>query len=156
MESQNDQPAEVSGGLAGFLEPNPISGGIGKDLAIIERAIREGWDVPADVRTLAVDRMKKILGRDSVSIPCGDGGTFDSVYMADRNAIGATAQLRGMTGENQAERHHSDKLAQDDKHLALGVAELAAKISDADFIALAKKHQRLDLLPPALRAIAGG
>lgn len=150
----DEAPSLASDGVAGVLPISDLNEER-RDLGILRRAAKEGWDVPACDRPDIVQRMVGIVKRTSVTVG-SMMGPIESEGVADAQAIRAAQVLVAMTGQNQADRHHEDKMHQDDKHLALGVAELAAKISDADFIALAKKHNRLDLLPARLREGIGG
>lgn len=115
-ETTGQPEGENPNGLAGFLKPHPISGGVGKDMAIINTAVRKNWDVPQRLRAEAMVRLRKIIRKDTVSVPQGESGSFDSESIADRNAISATNTLLSMTGQEQADRHHVEKIDADAKH----------------------------------------
>lgn len=150
MESQNGQPGDRVEGLVSISEMNEER----RDIGLAKRAAHEGWNVPAADRPKIVKRMVDIVARTSVPMATMTGVVEDE-RVADAHAIQASRVLLDMTNHGQRDRHHDDKLAQDDKHIALGVADLALRCSDADFIALARKHNRTDLLPPDLRAQIG-
>ena len=123
MDESNGEPEGVdSDGLSGFLEPHSIRGGIGHDLALLERAIREHWPIPADVRVKIIKRMVRVIERETVGIPTPTG-VYESEAQADRNAIGAAAQIRGMTQDDREQAAGGAKFLQAERFKA---AELAA------------------------------
>ncbi len=103
MESENTgEPAASEGGLAGFLEPHPISGGVGSDLQMIQRAVKRRWPMKPDVRIQVMKRLGEIVARASVAIPSADGQPVMNEAIADRNAIAAANVLRMMEEEDRA------------------------------------------------------
>lgn len=143
-----DEPASGMGSGA-LLEDN----GRGEEyrtLQVLERAVNSGWDVPAVMRPKIVDRLYEITQRPSVEV-LTKAGVFDSVGDADSNATAAARVLLGMTGQTQADRHHTEKLAQDDKHLAVSWADQLAKANPDELIEAAIRLGLVDKLPPAMR-----
>ena len=100
---------------------------VASDCKMIGRAIREEWDVPMDRRKGVINRMLRIVDKETVQIPTKDG-TFDSEYHADGNSIAAAKVLHAMVGTNQADRHLADKNARLDSGKAtenVGVVKLS-------------------------------
>lgn len=146
MDVNTVQPAAASG-LAGFLSEHPISGGIGADLKLLNRAVRKKWPIPREMRLRIIARLDQIIGRESVDIPGPDGMTFDSECQADRNAIGAARELRGMLAEDrdfamkgvvvaQGAKQHADKMEQGERQLTIDAARVLSQMSEADKKAL--------------------
>ena len=98
----------------GFLvRQNEMSG----DMDLIKRAVVEDWPVTAEIMKTSVDRLHEIQGRESVSIPCGEG-VFESVAVADANAIKAVTVLRSMV---EANRKRSDPSKANQTTINVGV-----------------------------------
>lgn len=121
-----------------------------RDCGVLRRAAHEGWDVPAEDRPHIVSRMVGIVKRQTVTVATMMG-PCESESVADGNAIQAARVILAMTGQQQADRHHADKLAQDDKHLAVSWADTLAKVPPDELIAAAIRLGMVDKLPPALR-----
>lgn len=70
------------------------------DMRMLTRAIREQWPIPRDERAPIVKRLQSIVAKTTVSVPV-EGGTVDSEFHADVNAISASNVLAKMVGANQ-------------------------------------------------------
>lgn len=118
MESQNGQPAEVSGGLR-VLESPSQTGGVCEDLAMVRRAVKEKWPMKPEVRAQLMARLGEIAVKSSVEVPGPEGVAVVNEAIADRNSIAAANVLRMMVEEDrsaefkgaghiQADRHHKE------------------------------------------------
>ena len=109
------------------------------DVSMVRRAIKEEWELPARVREGLPALMMDIAGDTEADA---------------RARVGAGSVLVAMTRVNQADRHHADAMAQDDKHLALTAAEMVSRLKDQDLIDMARRSGQLGLLPARLREMA--
>lgn len=82
---------------------------IGGDCAMLARATRHGWDIPAATRRAAVERMDAIVRRTAVTVATMNGPVEDE-GTADRHAVAAARVLTAMAGQEQADAHHADNL----------------------------------------------
>ncbi len=71
-----------------------------RDLKLLNRAIRNRWDIPAEYRTVMVNRLIRIVEKESVTVMTRTGPCCLE-EPADRNAILAAKVLIGMEGQNQ-------------------------------------------------------
>jgi hypothetical protein len=101
MNGTNGQPVPTEGGLAGLLQEHSISGGVGKDIALVERAVRRKWPMKPEVRLQMMKRLGEIVAKASVTIPTNEGETVENEAVADRNAIAAANVLRMMEEEDR-------------------------------------------------------
>lgn len=104
------------------------------DLRMIGRAVRERWDLPPGTADVVPQVMLGIVEK------CEE----------DRERIAAARVIVTMMGQNQADEHHADRVAQDDKHLQLDAARALAGVSQVDKIALIKRAGLGHLLPADL------
>lgn len=114
----NDFPAEslakggkgdgVRRGDTLLAEPENPRAATQSDLNLIRRAMRERWAVPADVQQLAVERLKMIIQKPTVTTMTQEGpASLDGP--ADANAVRAASVLVAMSAQNQADDHLADK-----------------------------------------------
>lgn len=122
MGDRHDEPdrelSPIDGG--GGLLPSS-HGEVGKDMQLLGRAIKEGWNIPEPVKVRAVACIHQILGEDvfemeatTVRAGGGDDGKSGNetkrIRMPNhRNQIAAANVLAKMTAQNQADRHLQSK-----------------------------------------------
>ena len=126
MEVIDAPPSEGQGGL--MLDPHHVRG----DRRMLARAMREGWDIKAKVRSDLPGTMAKIV--------------FDELQRPiDR--IGAARVIVAMQGQNQADRHHEDDLNLGTARLALDATQALAQMDDAGKRSLIEAAGLSHLLP---------
>ncbi len=129
---------------------------IASDAAMIRKAIRLRWPIPADRRDKIVNRLASIVEKTAVDIPVKDG-CFTSEYHADGNAIAASRVLAAMEAQNQSDEHQADKNARIDGGLPtesiglVGVNEQARKAAQS-LLANPALHDALNTISDALAA----
>lgn len=79
-----------------------------EDLALVARAIKRGWDVPPEFRSVLKERLRKIVEKDTVSVMTKDG-PIELDGPADSNAIRAAGVVVAMAAQDQADDHLADK-----------------------------------------------
>lgn len=118
MESQNDQPAGLPGGLR-VLDGASQTGGMCEDLAMIRRAVKEKWPMKPEVKAQIMARLGEIVAKTSVVVPGPEGTSVENEGVADRNSLAAANVLRLMiegdrdaefkgAGHIQSDRHHKE------------------------------------------------
>ena len=142
-DGKGDAPAGGQGELTVLGDPHREK----SDLNLIRKAVRLRWSVPDEKRPAVVGRLLKIMERESVDVPCGEG-VFPSTYHADANAIKAAAVLRGMEQDNQRDDHHADDLKKPGTTVNVGVQ--VNTMTDDDRIRIAVEAGVVHLLPPEL------
>lgn len=70
------------------------------DIALVKKAAEQRWPVTPDVMARSVERLDEIQSRKTVTVPCGEG-VFESVAVADANAIKAAVAIRSMVEQNR-------------------------------------------------------
>lgn len=111
---------------------------------------------PNALRGLAPDMREAIIADLDAGRKRGreimDGSEDAETALAglDRIVTASRAALV-IDGQAQADRHHVDKLAQDDKHLAASWADTLSKVPPDELIAAAIRLGMVDKLPPAMR-----
>lgn len=114
--------APHDGGEGGFCKPYRA----GAHIALVGRAVTERWPTTEEVRKQVADEMAKIALKRTTTV----GGMEGPIEVDnDRNQTAAARVYAGMVGQNQADEHHSDKLHQDDKHLAVDMVAALAQQS---------------------------
>lgn len=79
------------------------------DARLVERAVRDGWDISPEMRKAIKARLLSIVKKKTVDIPCGEG-VFPSESVADSNAIAASRVAATINAQDQADDHHEDDL----------------------------------------------
>lgn len=80
------------------------------DLRLLNRAVKEEWDVSTPVRRAAIARLAKIVRKETVTVMT-KAGEAELDGPADTNAIGAASVLERMVRANQGDQHHVEKIA---------------------------------------------
>jgi len=111
-----DQIAESAGGqgaaLASVLtDPHHIRA----DIKTLQRAVREDWPVPPEVRPEIIRRLVGIVSKTENVVQTMNGQAMVD-GPADRNAIAAAALLRQMTADRSDDERHLERLRYGDKH----------------------------------------
>ncbi len=78
------------------------------------------------------------------------GTEFDPLAGA-KVVISVARTLAMIEGQNQADDHHADKQANDDKRLVMDAVSLAAQLEADDLVRLAIKTGDVAMLPPSLQ-----
>lgn len=89
---------------------------------MLERAIREGWEIPHDRKPDLVNRLLDIVEKKAYVFRDEDGNEQRAEAPADKNAIAAARVIATLTQQNQASYHKA--------------AEIDAKIKTPDVTAL--------------------
>lgn len=97
------------------------------DVRMIERAVRERWIMPEGAFTDLPAAMLEIVTKESIKVLDREGVAVE--IDNDREKIAAARVLAVLEAQNQADEHHSDKLHQDDKHLAVDMVAALAQQS---------------------------
>jgi hypothetical protein len=98
--AKNDQPpTHLHKGKGGLLTNDKE---VEKDVRLIERAIRERWDIRK--KGMIQRRLLDVMAKTSVQV-LTKAGIFDSEADADTNAIAASRVLVQMNGQDQADDH---------------------------------------------------
>ena len=145
-EGKGEAPSGGQGELTVLGDPHRLE----SDMNLIRRAVRERWPVAANRRPAVVDRLLKIVERETVDVPAGDG-VFSSTYHADSNAIKAAVVLRTMEADNQRDEHHADDLAKPAGGTTVNVGVQVNTLSDERRIQIAAEAGVLHLLPAELQ-----
>lgn len=72
-----------------------------RDVSLIRRALRDGWNIPADLRQEVVERLATIIRRESVTVLTASGESVDLHGPADCNAIAAAKVIVAMVAFDQ-------------------------------------------------------
>lgn len=124
------------------------------DVAMISRAVREGWHVPMDKRPHIVNRLLKIVDKETCEVMT-KAGPAHLDGPADANAIAASALLQRMTAQNLGDIHHQEKQGNDDERLKNERASVMMRaMTDQDWIDIARQRNLVSKLPPRLRELA--
>ena len=86
------------------------------DCRMVERAVRRGWDVPAETKDLIKARLVGIVSKESVTVLTAGGSTTVEAP-ADANAIAASRVLVRMDEIDQADDHLALKTERLDTNL---------------------------------------
>ncbi len=92
-----------------------------RDVGLVSRAIRCGWDVPPATKVAVVTRMSEMVAASSVNVPVlvnGDVIDVERQDIANAQAIAAARILIEADKLDQADAHLSDKNARLDAGLA--------------------------------------
>lgn len=104
------------------------------DLRMIQKASRERWNIPEDVKELLIRRMKRIMKKKQVRVATKDGYAYVD-GPADANAATAARVIASLSKINQADDH---KAKPDEHHhtvSVVNVAEVAAMLrADPDYM----------------------
>lgn len=115
MESQNDQPAGLPGGLR-VLDGASQTGGMCEDLAMIRRAVKEKWPMKPEVKAQIMARLGEIVVKSSVDVPGPEGASIGNEAVADRNSVAAANVLRMMTEADRDAQFKAAAHIQSDRH----------------------------------------
>ncbi len=76
-----------------------------RDIGLLSKSVGSVWPVLPDHKTAILNRLLRIIDKESVAIACKDGGVNYDEDKADKNAIAAATVVQRMIGQNlQAER----------------------------------------------------
>lgn len=151
----NGESGEPAGGL-GALQTDVLAGRthLASDLRMMNRAIREGWDIPQEKRPAVVERLLDIVAKTEVTM-MGVDGPVTLTDKADTNAIQAARVLSGMSSHNLSDIHHQEKQGNDDERLKNERASVLLRaMTDQDWIDMAVQHGKVAQLPARLREMA--
>ena len=88
-----------------LLDPHRMNA----DQRMVNRAVRERWNIPRKKRRALVNRLLEIAEKRSVLVPTKEGA-IEMDGPADVNAMGATKILVQMVAQNQSDEHHKEDL----------------------------------------------
>jgi hypothetical protein len=80
------------------------------DINLIASAVRRRWPVPPETAAVVIDRLTKIVQKQTVGVMTKEGPA-DLEGPADANANAAARVLVAMEAQNQADDHLDDKNA---------------------------------------------
>ena len=76
-----------------------------RDIGLVSKAVGSVWPVSDDHKVAVLNRLLRIIDKESVAIACKDGGVNYDEDRADKNAIAAATVVQRMIGQNmQASR----------------------------------------------------
>lgn len=99
---QDESMSKNRGGDTGGLLTSNNTREVRKDLQLVERAVRSGWNIKR--KNMIKRRLLEIMEKTHVSVPT-KMGTVDVDGPADSNAIAAARVLVAMNGQDQSDDH---------------------------------------------------
>jgi hypothetical protein len=76
-----------------------------KDIGLLSKSVGQVWPVTEEHRIAVLNRLLRIVDKESVAVACKDGGVQYDEDKADKNAILASRVVQAMVSQNiRAER----------------------------------------------------
>lgn len=128
-----------------------------QDLRLVQRAVKHRWPLKRSKCRDLADRLFEVVDKRAVSVVTKTGDIVTIDGPADVNAIAAARVIVAMSGQNQADEHHRDKLEQPDSGVSVNVStEAGPQIylpdNGRDDLSFDEKRNRLIAIARKLRA----